>query len=60
VVEDLDDEGRVVERLSLRAVVGIGEVSEGELLRASITGDMENAEKLGASLALELLDQGGL
>jgi hydroxymethylbilane synthase len=60
VVEDLDDEGRVVERLSLRAVVGIGEVSDGELLRASITGDMENAEKLGASLALELLDQGGL
>lgn len=58
VVEDLDEEGRVVERLSLRAVVGIGEVTEGALLRASVTGDIENAEKLGASLALELLDMG--
>lgn len=58
VVEDLDDDGHVVMRLSLRAVVGIGEVSEGALVRASRTGDMENAEKLGASLALELLDLG--
>jgi len=58
VVEDLDDDGNVVMRLSLRAVVGIGEVSEGALLRASLTGDMENAEKLGAALALELLDLG--
>jgi hydroxymethylbilane synthase len=58
VVEDLDDAGRVVMRLSLRAVVGIGEVAEGALLRASATGDMENAEKLGVDLAHELLDMG--
>ncbi|MCE0768398.1 hydroxymethylbilane synthase [Pseudonocardia kujensis] len=58
VVEDLDDAGRVVERLSLRAVVGIGEVGDGVLLRASATGDMDNAEKLGAALAHELLDMG--
>ncbi|MEU7814168.1 hydroxymethylbilane synthase [Pseudonocardia sp. NPDC049154] len=58
VVEDLDDAGRVVMRLSLRAVVGIGEVGDGALLRASATGDMDNAEKLGASLAHELLDMG--
>jgi hydroxymethylbilane synthase len=58
VVEDLDDDGRIVERLSLRAVVGVGEVTAGDLIRASITGDMENAEKLGASLAHELLDLG--
>jgi hydroxymethylbilane synthase len=58
VVEDLDDDGRIVERLSLRAVVGIGEVTDGALLRASATGDMDNAEKLGATLAHELLDMG--
>lgn len=58
VVEDLDDDGRIVERLSLRAVVGVGEVTEGALLRASLTGDIENAEKLGAALAHELLDLG--
>ncbi|GAA4557338.1 hydroxymethylbilane synthase [Pseudonocardia xishanensis] len=58
VVEDLDDDGAVVMRLSLRAVVGIGEVSEGELLKASLTADMDNAEKLGAALALELLELG--
>jgi hydroxymethylbilane synthase len=58
VVEDLDDDGRIVERLSLRAVVGIGEVADGALLRASATGDMDNAEKLGAALAHELLDMG--
>ncbi|GAA1868275.1 hydroxymethylbilane synthase [Pseudonocardia ailaonensis] len=58
VVEDLDEDGRIVERLSLRAVVGIGEPEEGELVRASISGELENAEKLGAALALELLDLG--
>jgi hydroxymethylbilane synthase len=58
VVEDLDGAGRVVERLSLRAVVGIGEVGAGALLRASATGEMDNAEELGAGLAHELLDMG--
>ena len=56
VVSDLDDDGRVVERISLRAVVG---TTDGALLRASATGDMDDAEKLGAALAAELLDMGG-
>ena len=53
VVSDLDDDGRVVDRVFLRAVVGTG---DGALLRASATGDLDDAEKLGAALAAELLD----
>ncbi|MBN9100472.1 MULTISPECIES: hydroxymethylbilane synthase [unclassified Pseudonocardia] len=56
VVSDLDDDGRVVDRISLRAVVG---TTDGALLRASATGDLDDAEKLGAALAAELLDMGG-
>ena len=56
VVSDLDDEGNAVDRVSLRAVVG---TADGALLRASATGDMDDAEKLGAALAAELLDMGG-
>jgi hydroxymethylbilane synthase len=56
VVSDLDDDGRAVDRISLRAVVG---TTDGALLRASATGDMDDAEKLGAALAAELLDMGG-
>lgn len=55
VVSDLDDAGRVVDRLSLRAVVG---TTDGELLRASVQGEIDDAEKLGAALAAELLDMG--
>jgi hydroxymethylbilane synthase len=55
VVSDLTDDGDVVERVSLRAVVG---TADGTLLRASATGDMDVAEKLGAALAAELLDLG--
>ncbi|MGD9989605.1 hydroxymethylbilane synthase [Pseudonocardia sp.] len=55
VVEDIDDAGRVVERLSLRAVAG---TTDGALLRASVTGEIDDAEKLGAALAAELLDMG--
>lgn len=55
VVSDLDDDGRAVDRVSLRAVVG---TPDGALLRASVTGDMDDAEKLGAALAAELLDMG--
>jgi hydroxymethylbilane synthase len=55
VVSDLTDDGDVVERVSLRAVVG---TADGALLRASATGDMDVAEKLGAALAAELLDLG--
>jgi hydroxymethylbilane synthase len=56
VVSDLDDDGNAIDRVSLRAVVG---TVDGELLRASATGDMDDAEKLGAALAAELLDMGG-
>ena len=55
VVSDLTDDGDVVERVFLRAVVG---TADGALLRASATGDMDVAEKLGAALAAELLDLG--
>lgn len=57
VVSDIDDDGTISDRLSLRAVVG---TEDGELIRASITGDMDVAEKLGAALATELLDLGGM
>jgi hydroxymethylbilane synthase len=50
------DDDRIVDRVSLRAVVG---TSDGALLRASATGDLDDAEKLGAALAAELLDMGG-
>lgn len=56
VVSDLDDDGAAVDRISLRAMAG---TTDGALLRASITGDMDDAEKLGAALAAELLDLGG-
>lgn len=50
------DDGHAVDRISLRAVIG---TTDGGLLRASVTGDMHDAEKLGAALAAELLDMGG-
>jgi hydroxymethylbilane synthase len=56
VVSDLTDDGRIVDRVSLRAVIG---TADGALLRASATGDLDDAEKLGAALAAELLDMGG-
>ncbi|TWP47751.1 hydroxymethylbilane synthase [Lentzea tibetensis] len=55
VVEDLDDEGKVVHRLSLR---GVAATPENHLLRASATGDLTAAEELGRALAAELLDLG--
>jgi hydroxymethylbilane synthase len=56
VVSDLTDDGRIVDRVLLRAVVG---TADGALLRASATGDLDDVEKLGAALAAELLDLGG-
>lgn len=51
------DDGQILlDRISLRAVMG---TEDGALIRASITGDMDVAEKLGATLAAELLDLGG-
>ncbi|HZG91701.1 MAG TPA: hydroxymethylbilane synthase [Pseudonocardia sp.] len=55
--EDGPDGGHAVDRVSLRAVIG---TTGGGLLRASVTGDLDDAEKLGAALAAELLDMGGL
>lgn len=55
VVEDLDADGRVVERLSLR---GVAATPQNELLRASAIGEMTAAEQLGRALAAELLDLG--
>ena len=56
IVSDLDDDGRAVDRVSLRAVVG---TTDGALVRATVTGDLDDAEKLGAALAAELLDLAG-
>ncbi|MBW4715845.1 hydroxymethylbilane synthase [Saccharothrix obliqua] len=57
VVEDLDDQGAAVLRLSLRGVMA---TEDGDLLRASATGDLTAAEELGRALAVELLDLSGL
>lgn len=55
VAEDLDDAGHIVARLSLRGVAaGPGE----QLLRASATGEMTDAEQLGRGVAGELLALG--
>jgi hydroxymethylbilane synthase len=53
VVEDLDDDGAVVERLSLR---GVTATDDGELLRASAIADVGQAQRLGRDLAADLLD----
>ncbi|HEX4357307.1 MAG TPA: hydroxymethylbilane synthase [Pseudonocardia sp.] len=55
VVEDLDDDGKLIESLSLR---GVAATSDGALVRASITGKTTEAESLGHALAAELLDLG--
>jgi hydroxymethylbilane synthase len=56
VVSDLTDDGRIVDRVLLRAVVG---TADGALVRASATGDLDGVEELGAALAVELLDLAG-
>ena len=67
VVEDLaedtgdadaaaDEPTRVVLRLSLRGVMA---TEDGDLLRASATGDLTAAEELGRALAAEWLDLSG-
>ncbi|MGH3889866.1 MAG: hydroxymethylbilane synthase [Pseudonocardiaceae bacterium] len=55
VVEDLDDDGRVVLRLSLR---GVAATAGDHLLRSSATGELTDAENLGRDVAAELLDLG--
>ncbi|NKQ58396.1 hydroxymethylbilane synthase [Amycolatopsis sp. K13G38] len=59
VVEDLDENGSVIERISLRGVAAAGLDGESvELIRASAVGDKSDAERLGRELAAELLDLG--
>ncbi|SFS45763.1 hydroxymethylbilane synthase [Saccharopolyspora flava] len=53
VVEDLDDDGRVALRLSVRGVVA---TDDDVLIRASATGETTAAEQLGLELADELLE----
>ncbi|HWE88763.1 MAG TPA: hydroxymethylbilane synthase [Pseudonocardiaceae bacterium] len=55
VVEDLDDQGRTILRLSLR---GVAATPDNELLRASAVADLTKADELGRLLAAELLDLG--
>lgn len=55
VVEDLDDDGRVVYRLSMRGVVA---TDENRLVRASATGETTAAEQLGRDVAAQLLEAG--
>lgn len=53
VVEDLDSDGRVVLRLSMRGVVA---TEDNVLLRASATAETTAAEQLGRDVAAQLLD----
>ncbi len=53
VVEDLDDDGREVQRLFVRGVVA---TDDDVLVRASTTGETTAAEQLGRELAGELLE----
>lgn len=62
VVDDLDEHGSVVERLSLRAVAAAGLDAEvagiPEMLRTSGIADVAEADSLGRRLAAELLELG--
>ncbi|MGW4484059.1 hydroxymethylbilane synthase [Amycolatopsis sp. NPDC004368] len=59
IVEDLDSEGAVVERISLRGTAAVtGENGSVDMLRASALADFAEAEQLGRTLAAELLDLG--
>ncbi|WP_433758676.1 hydroxymethylbilane synthase [Nocardia sp. CA-135398] len=56
VVESLDDDGRIVDELSLRGCAAA--VDGSDVLRASVVGAPERAAELGRELARELLDLG--
>lgn len=59
VVEDLNSEGAVVERLSMRGVAAAATEGDSvQILRASATADKSEADELGRMLAAELLDLG--
>ncbi|MFI9510655.1 hydroxymethylbilane synthase [Nocardia sp. NPDC052566] len=56
VVESLDDDGRVMDELSLRGCAAA--IDGSDVLRASVVGAPERAEELGRALARELLEMG--
>ncbi|MFX1759293.1 hydroxymethylbilane synthase [Rhodococcus sp. As11] len=56
VVESLDDDGRVIEELSVRGCAAALDGSD--VLRASAVGAPEKAEELGRRIARELLELG--
>lgn len=56
VVESLDDDGRVIEELSVRGCAAALDGSD--VLRASAVGAPERAEELGRRIARELLELG--
>jgi hydroxymethylbilane synthase len=59
IVEDLDAEGKVVERISLRGTAAIeGEEGVVDMVRAIALADKHQAAQLGKDLAAELLDLG--
>ncbi|MGI8308725.1 hydroxymethylbilane synthase [Saccharopolyspora sp. ASAGF58] len=53
VVDDLDEDGRVALRLSVRGVVA---TDDDQLVRASITGETTAADQLGRELAAQLIE----
>lgn len=59
VVEDLDDEGKVVDRLSLRGIAATAVDGDSvSILKASAIAEPKDAEELGRGVAAELLDLG--
>ncbi|MEU8636610.1 hydroxymethylbilane synthase [Amycolatopsis sp. NPDC048633] len=59
IVEDLDADGKVVERISLRGTAAIeGEEGAVDMVRAIALADKHQAAQLGKDLAAELLDLG--
>jgi len=59
IVEDIDDDGAVVERISLRGTAAVEDENGAvDMVRASAIAGIGEAEKLGRELAAELLDLG--
>ncbi|HVV11091.1 hydroxymethylbilane synthase [Amycolatopsis sp.] len=59
VVEDLDADGSVIERVSLRGTAAAGLDGESvEMIKASALAEKSEAERLGREVAAELLDLG--
>lgn len=59
IVEDIDDDGRVIEKVSLRGNAAAQFDDNGvEMVRASAIAPKTDAETLGKNLAAELLDLG--